>query len=96
MNRRQLLGASLAGIIAALCLPLERFAEWVRTWLQTKQPEALRAFEGINRLVCAGREIIADPNCPPGKAYFFSANAWKPAIAYMHPRDFAQLREALS
>lgn len=33
MNRRQLLGASLAGIIAALCLPFERFAEWCERWL---------------------------------------------------------------
>ena len=33
MNRRQLLGASLAGIIAALSLPFEQFAEWCRSWL---------------------------------------------------------------
>ena len=33
MNRRQFLGASLAGIIAALSLPFERFAEWCKAWL---------------------------------------------------------------
>ena len=30
MNRRQFLGASLAGIIAALSLPFEQFATWFR------------------------------------------------------------------
>lgn len=37
VNRRQLLGASLAGIIAALSLPFERFAEWCREWLSARE-----------------------------------------------------------
>ena len=96
MNRRQFLGASLAGIIAALSLPFERFAEWCKAWLGAKKPEALEAFRGIDRALFNGREIIADQNCPPGKAYFFSANAWKPAIAYVNPRDYNQLRTVLA
>ena len=95
MNRRQFLGASLAGIIAALSLPFERFAEWCKAWLGTKKPEVLEAFRGIDRML-NGRKIIADPNCPPGKAYFFTANAWSPSVAYVNPRDFHQLAVTLT
>lgn len=41
VNRRQLLGVSLAGIIAALSLPFERFAEWCREWVGTKRRTVL-------------------------------------------------------
>ena len=37
MNRRTFFGASLAGIIAALSLPFERFAEWCKAWLPQRE-----------------------------------------------------------
>jgi hypothetical protein len=41
VNRRQFLGATLAGTVAALSLPFERFAEWCREWLGAKREELI-------------------------------------------------------
>jgi hypothetical protein len=38
VSRRQLLGASIAALVAALSLPFERFAEWCKAWLGSRDP----------------------------------------------------------
>ncbi len=38
MDRRQFIGASLGGLIAALVLPFQEFAEWWKRWLGVRAP----------------------------------------------------------
>jgi hypothetical protein len=45
MNRREFLGASIVSLIAALCLPFERFAEWMTELFGEPRPP----FWGVNR-----------------------------------------------
>ena len=51
LSRRQFTGAVLGALIAALTLPFERFAAWVRAWLQ---PEQRALYEGVNGEFKAG------------------------------------------
>jgi hypothetical protein len=45
MNRREFLGANLVSLIAALCLPFERFEEWlISLFGRPREP-----FFGLNR-----------------------------------------------
>ena len=92
MNRRQFLGASLAGLIAALCLPFERFAEWCKAWL----PKAPRGtFQGIEREFLKGVRVISDPNCPRGRM-FALGRLGAPNTAWLNPRDYVSMRAALA
>lgn len=48
MHRREFLGASLAGIIAALSLPFERFAEWCKQWMGSREDVILMGSAVMN------------------------------------------------
>jgi hypothetical protein len=51
MNRREFLGANIVSLIAALCLPFERFQEWLISLFGESRPP----FFGVNRSLSPDR-----------------------------------------
>jgi hypothetical protein len=60
VTRRGFLAAGLAGAIAALALPFERFAEWCAEWLGARRAELELTIGGAHGFALGDRLVLAE------------------------------------
>jgi hypothetical protein len=85
MHRREFLGASLAGAMAAIFLRLDELMAWWKQWLGT--PELRTAFQGVDRLTVTRFDRMMKQMSPMARVG---------TGVYVSPRTYEDLQAALA